>query len=381
MSEVDDDYEVLGVEPIWRPVEDPAPGEGNDRGPRTSTPTRAGGSPPRPRVPPVQSSVKYSMVEGVDFEFLPGARNTGGIPHPDEPNHWTRAVWSRRRLRVFKYVDDGLTVEKANYENVLETVEDGQPVRSKHAVATQNAFRSVKAAAEAKGMRVNSSKTKLHVISDSISYRAAAFIHDAEGNALNTGKPPGRLKVLGFTFGDRPSVRPHVMTIRKKFRQRFWTLYNLKKNGFNEEELVKVYKTCIRPVADYLDIVYHSMLTDDLDEELDRLQNQALKIIFGTRSGDTRLGGRRLRELAGVTTLRERRVAHCDKFAAKCAESPRFGHWFPLRRGRRSARGSNLEKYQETFARCKRLRDSPLHFFRRRLNGNCLLYTSPSPRD
>ena len=98
-------------------------------------------------------------------------------------------------------------------------------------------------------------------------------------------------------------------------------MYNLKRNGFNSKELVRVYKTCVRPVADYLDVVYHSFLPDDLDEELDRLQNQALKIIFGSSHGR-----RTLRKLAGVTSLRDRQVEHCDKFAQNCAKSARFQH-------------------------------------------------------
>ena len=154
------------------------------------------------------------------------------------------------------------------------------------------------------------------------------------------------------------------MTIRKKFRQRFWTLYNLKKNGFTTDELVRVYKTSIRPVCDYLDVVYHSALTDDLDEELDRLQNHALRIIFGFR-----IGGQRLREMAGITTLRARRIEHCNKFAKKCLDSVRFSTWFPLATGRRSARTGISEKYREDFARCERLRSSPVYYFRRRLNG------------
>ena len=79
------------------------------------------------------------------------------------------------------------------------------------------------------------------------------------------------------------------MTIRRKFRQRFWTLYNFKKNGFSNEELVRA----------------------------------------------------------------------------------RYGGWFPLRQTGRSGRLSAkpCEKYIEKFARCDRLRDSPLFFFRRRLNG------------
>ena len=129
--------------------------------------------------------------------------------------------------------------------------------------------------------------------------------------------------------------------------------------------VVLVYKTMILPVADYCDVVYHSLLTDDLDEELDKMQNHALRCIFGPR-----ISGRRLREMAGVTTLRMRRIGHCDAFAKKCAESRHYAHWFPRRQPARSTRSSGVgEPYLETFARCNRLRDSPLHFFRRRLNG------------
>ena len=148
-----------------------------------------------------------------------------------------------------------------------------------------------------------------------------------------------------------------------------FSLYNLKKNGFSNEELVTVHKSSVRPVADYLDVVYHAMLPDDLDEELDCLQTQAIRIIFGRRPDGRPLGGRQLREMAGVSSLRDRRVEHCDKFAQKCASSGRFGHWFPLRTARSSSRHANPERFLETYARCNRLRDSPLHFFRRRLNG------------
>ena len=101
-----------------------------------------------------------------------------------------------------------------------------------------------------------------------------------------------------------------------------------------------------------------------MDEELDRLQNRALRIIFGFK-----IGGRRLRKMAGVTTLRARRIEHCDKFAKKCLESDRFAGWFPRSQGRRSSRLAGAETFREYFARCDRLRSSPLHFFRRRLNG------------
>ena len=112
-------------------------------------------------------------------------------------------------------------------------------------------------------------------------------------------------------------------------------------------------------------MVYHSSLTDEQDELLDRQQNQALKCIYGPG-----ISGRRMREMAGITTLRERRIEQCDKFAAKCLSSDRFAGWFPLKNTRRSGRRTGKsEEYVEFKARCDRLFNSPLFYMRRRLNG------------
>ena len=108
-----------------------------------------------------------------------------------------------------------------------------------------------------------------------------------------------------------------------------------------------MYKSLIRPIADYCDVVYHSLLTDSQDELLERAQVGALRAIF-----DYKLSARKLREMAQVSTLRERRITHSDNFAAKCLKLDRFAQWFPLKEGRQT-RGT--EKYAETYARCDRL--------------------------
>ena len=73
-----------------------------------------------------------------------------------------------------------------------------------------------------------------------------------------------------------------------------------------------MYRTIIRPVADYCSVVYPSMLSDEQDEVLDRCQAHALRCIFGKD-----LSYEKMRELAQVTTLRQRRIELCDKFANK----------------------------------------------------------------
>ena len=136
----------------------------------------------------------------------------------------------------------------------------------------------------------------------------------------------------------------------------------MKKFGFTEEELAKVFRMIVRPVFDHCCVVYHSFLTDAQDEELDRLQNHALRYIYGKD-----LSYKKMREKAGVTTLRARREELCDKFSAKCLKSDRFRAWFPEKISARSTR--KTEKYLESFARCERLKRSPLFYMRRRLNG------------
>ena len=103
------------------------------------------------------------------------------------------------------------------------------------------------------------------------------------------------------------------------------------------------------------------MLTDEQDQQIERLQAQALKNIYGYSDSYAEM-----REKAGVTTHRARRIDLCDKFAQKALKNPMFERWFPLRSGRS---GRHAEQYQELPARTDRLFNSPLFYLRRRLNG------------
>ena len=55
-------------------------------------------------------------------------------------------------------------------------------------------------------------------------------------------------------------------------------LIHMKQHHFTEEELVQAYK----PIAEYYSVVFHSMFTDQQDEQIERLQSTALHYI-GTR--------------------------------------------------------------------------------------------------
>ena len=229
-----------------------------------------------------------------------------------------------------------------NMETVPEIEVDGQAVRDKHVVLTQNMFRRVVHNAEEIGMKVNSAKTKQICISDSLTFKARGHIYTTNGERIGTDET---MKILSFTFGSRPNCSAHVEAVRRSFRGRYWLLIHLGRNGFGEADLLKIYTTMIRPIAEYCAPVHHSMLTDREDEQLERLQSTALRYVFGFG-----LSYREMREKAGLDTLRARRVVLCDKFANKCIQSDRFAAWFPRHVPGRSTR--HQQAFKEEFVRC-----------------------------
>ena len=226
-------------------------------------------------------------------------------------------------------------------------------------MCTQNVFRRIIRNAQAIGMKANTKKTNLLCISDAMSFEAAAFIRAETGERLESGS---QLKLLGFKFGQKPTCTEHVEGIWRSFRGRYWLLIHLKQHQFTTEELLTAYKSIIRPVAEYCSVVFHSMLTDRQDEQIERLQATALRYIYGFGPSYSTM-----RDWADLPTLRKRRIDACDKFAALCAASPRFSSWFPRARPARKSR--HALPYVEEFARCQRLRNSPIHYMRMRLNG------------
>ena len=264
-------------------------------------------------------------------------------------------AWEDLLLTVLKYVDDNIILEKLSFDPLVID-ENGKKVA--RATRSQNLFRQICRVAESMGMSVNSAKTLIMCISDARTYQAEAFIEDAEGNRTNSAPA---MKVLGVHFSNRPDVSAQVEQLCKKMRGRIWMLRHLHHNGFNEAELLAIYKSCILPIHDYCSNVYHSSLTLSQSIVIERMQAKALKAIYGYEPSY-----RELMEKAGLETLRARRDARELTFALKCTTSARFKHWFPKYEGTGTTRSPDL--YLEEFARCCRYYNSPIFSMRRRLN-------------
>ena len=119
----------------------------------------------------------------------------------------------------------------------------------------------------------------------------------------------------------------------------------------------------VLPVLDYTSVVYHSMLTVTQEQQLEHLQKLALKIIYGMFEANYE----DLLAKAGIPTLKQRRLGFVDGFISKALKHPVYSSWFQEKQFVHYDLRRELI-YEENYARTKRLFQSPLFYFRRRLN-------------
>ena len=80
--------------------------------------------------------------------------------------------WKDCKIKCFKYVDDCLLIEKIDFK-----AKRNENVSSIKAVKTQNHYLTVKHNASQRGMKLNTSKTKMLCISAAKSYKPEAFLY------------------------------------------------------------------------------------------------------------------------------------------------------------------------------------------------------------
>ena len=138
----------------------------------------------------------------------------------------------------------------------------------------------------------------------------------------------------------------------------------LRKAGMNGGDLLTVFKTMIRSVADFASPTYHSLLTRTQSNLLESLQRRALKIIYGHETSY-----KDCLAIAGIQTLQERREGLVKKFAVKTSKNHRFSDgWFPEKPiTQHNTRQS--QKYLELRPRTERMKRNPIYHMRRVLNS------------
>ena len=141
-------------------------------------------------------------------------------------------------------------------------------------------------------------------------------------------------------------------------------LTKLKYVGVCRQDLLEVYVLFIRSLTEYCSVVWHSSLTEELTNSLERVQKTCLKVILG----DQYLGYQSALKMCNLKSLHDRREDRCLNFAVRCLKHPLNNRLFPLDTNKHSLHAKSKEKFTVNFAKVGALNRYTIPYLQRMLN-------------
>ena len=134
--------------------------------------------------------------------------------------------------------------------------------------------------------------------------------------------------------------------------------------GTNHDELKDIYVLFIRSLLEQSATVWHSSLTEENRNDLERIQKTAVKIILGDRYRNYEQA---LLEI-DLENLDDRRTSLCLTFAKKCCRNPQTSNMFPKNVKMHNMDTRKQELYKVQHAKTERLQKSSIIFMQNLLN-------------
>ena len=133
-----------------------------------------------------------------------------------------------------------------------------------------------------------------------------------------------------------------------------------KKQDRFKKHILYIHQTVLEQSA----TVWHSSLTQDNKDDLDRVQKSAVRVIMGGRYIDYKNS---LQEL-DMDELEVRREKLCHKMAQKICQTPQVKHMFPIRKEYRNEKRRHTNKYKISKANTTRYIKSAIPHMQQILN-------------
>ena len=143
-------------------------------------------------------------------------------------------------------------------------------------------------------------------------------------------------------------------------------LHKASKFTRNEEHLKQIYKTFIRCNLEFSSNVWHSSLTKENREDLERVQKAALKVILKEDYSNYEDALKQ----TNMESLHERREMIALRFAKNCLKNGNFLKLFPLNNQKHEMIKRNPLKYWVKKANTQRLKVSTIPYMQRILNDD-----------
>ena len=174
------------------------------------------------------------------------------------------------------------------------------------------------------------------------------------------------IKLLGTVITNDMKWEKNTSYLTKKDWKRMQLLYNAAKFTRQRKDLKDIYTTFIRPVLEQSAPVWHSSLTKENSDDLERIQKCAVRVILGKQhtSYENSL------EILNLKKLTERREYLSLTFAKRSLKNSKVKHMFPFRKELRSQTRRKTERFEVKRANTARLKMSAIPYMQRLLNRN-----------
>ena len=126
----------------------------------------------------------------------------------------------------------------------------------------------------------------------------------------------------------------------------------------NRDHLMQIYKTFIRSHLEFSSNVWHSSLTKENRQDLERVQKAALKVILGKDHNDYD----EALKLLNIQSLEQRREVISLRFVKNSLKNANFAKLFPLTKANHVMNVRNPIKYHINKANTERYRRSTIPY-------------------
>ena len=171
-------------------------------------------------------------------------------------------------------------------------------------------------------------------------------------------------RLLGTIIQDNLCWDLNTAELVRKGNARMELLRRVASFGTNYEELKNIYTLFVRSLLEQSATVWHSLLTEENKNDLERVQKTALKVILGEKY----FSYSHALNLLDLDSLSDRREQLCLSFAQKCTKNPKMKNMFPLNDKTHAMDKRSFEKYKVQHANTDRLKNSAIIYLQNMLN-------------
>ena len=318
-------------------------------------------------------SVKWHGCRSVPKDIKgggPQGATLGLLEYLSQSNNNADCVDVRDR---FKFIDDLSVLEIVNLLtvgitsfNLKQQIPADIPTHNQFIppdnLASQDWLDKINKWTEDQLMIINEKKTKTMIFNFTENYKFTTRLKLKGENVevINS------TRLLGTMLTDDLKWDLNISTIVKKANARMELLRRVASFGTPAEDLKIIYILFIRSLLEQSATVWHSSLTEENINDLERVQKTAIKVILQDKYKGYKNGLAQL----DIETLEDRREELCLNFAKKCTKSDKLKHMFPLNVKSHTMETRKDEKYKVQFANTERLKNSAVIYMQNLLNEN-----------